>query len=802
MRYLSLLLLCSLTLFGQVIPGRYIVELSEKPLGQLARLRTATAERSARAARIGDQQRVAARAVENRGGRVRSVTNAVMNALLVETGESEEALLRATPGAVKVYPVELMTASLDHALPLHHAQQAWAAVGGREHAGEGVKIAILDSGVQVDHPAFQDPTMKAPAGYPLASPEEDLKYTSGKIIVAREYRQFFNLTDPDDLRDRLGHGTSVAMCAAGVPNQGPFGYITGVAPKAWLGIYKIAPGSAGSAPTDVILKAVDDALADGMDVLNLSYGSQLVPNLENSGLAVGLDRATRFGMVVVVSAGNYGPAASSIGSNASVPTVISVGAAANDRTLNAAVEVQGVATALAQPRSGTLPEAPVSGVLKDLQTSNACSTLEPGSLTGAVALVISSGCLYETKMRNIEAAGGVAAIVWVSSATGNLVTMATGDAPLPAVMVSFADGRALRAAAESEGTRAKVSFRGVPFPADPAQTLSFSSRGPTYTGAIKPDLSAVGFVYTAAQNLDSHGSGYDASAYKAVNGTSFSSPIAAGAAAVLVGARPGLTVDQYRSLLINRATPMDVKGLGLQRVQRTGPGVLNLQDSLSGTVTAYPPSIGLGVGAGTVNFYDVLMLTNVGKTADTYTIRPIRYDDGPAPTFGDNARGLGAAATMTVTLAPGQSKPVYPFWRFDGALAGEYQGLIYVQGTAQGSNLFVPYWYAVPSGVPATISVPSSPSAQMSVSTNANIYFRVLDEVGIPITSLTTLRFQGTASEGGGSISQLAVSPSYPNTVYATIRTGATPGRNVYRIQFGSLPAVSLTVEGVKPAGQ
>src|SRR5205823_7380968 len=112
---------------------------------------------------------------------------------------------------------------------------AWARIGGKDHAGAGIKIGILDTGISPDHAAFQDPALKPPAGYPLASKPENLALTNNKIIVARSYEDIYEEKDPDDARDRNGHGTAVAMCAAGVTNKGPFATITGVAPKAWIG---------------------------------------------------------------------------------------------------------------------------------------------------------------------------------------------------------------------------------------------------------------------------------------------------------------------------------------------------------------------------------------------------------------------------------------------------------------------------------------------------------------------------------------------------------------------------------------
>ena len=799
MRFLLILLLSGSALLGQVIPGRFVVELAEPPLGALARAGAVSLERSDRLTRIASQQRTAARLIEDRGGRVVSSVNAVMNALLVQAADADAPWLQTLPGAMKVYPVETVRLGLDHALPLHFVPQAWSAIGGRERAGAGIKIAILDTGIAYGHPGFQDAALQIPPGYPLASPAGNLQFTSGKIIVARDYREFYPERFSEDVRDRDGHGTAVAMCAAGVPHQAPFGYLSGVAPKAWLGIYKTAPSRAGGIAGDAILKAVDDALADGMDVLNLSAGSPLATTVEESATATGLDRAARFGMVVVVAAGNDGPAPATISNFGSIPSVISVGASSNDRTLNAAVEASGVDAQPALPRSGALPAAPVSGPLRDIQPADGCSALAQASLARAVALVPRGGCTFEQKFNNLAAAGAVAAVVWLTSATDPVVVMDPGRATLPAVMVDFASGGALRTAAQKPDAAARVSFDGVAFPLDPSRTLGFSSRGPTYSYQVKPDLTATGYVYTATQSLNPDGDSYSTNGYIEISGTSFSSPITAGAAALLRAARPGLSVNQYRSLLINRSGPMDVKGSGLERVQNTGTGVLNLQNSLSGTVTADPTSVSFGIGPGTAELFETFTLTNIGTREDTYTIRGIPYDGATLLQFADNARGLGAAETVTLKLSPQQSKPVYVSWRFEKAAAAQYQGQIAVQGTADGAALLVPYWYAVPSGTPYQVSVPAPPPVRIPAGQETTVYFRVLDDVGIPVTDAADLQYQGTVVEGGGSIGPARASGSYPGTVFVVLRTGPSPGRNVYRVEFGKVSPLTLTIQGVQP---
>src|SRR5207248_2522701 len=203
----------------------------------------------------------------------------------------------------------------------------WSALGGVSSAGAGIKIGIIDSGIDQSHPGFQDASLTAPAGFPKG----DANFTNSKVIVARSYVSMLSIPDPrydtpDDLtpRDRVGHGTAIAMIAAGAQNTGPAGTIQGVAPKAFLGNYKVygSPGVNDFTFFSVINQALNDALADGMDVVTLSLGGgdsaffgplDLDPSCADSSgntqcdvRAQAVENAIRNGMVVVVSAGNDG----------------------------------------------------------------------------------------------------------------------------------------------------------------------------------------------------------------------------------------------------------------------------------------------------------------------------------------------------------------------------------------------------------------------------------------------------------------------------------------------------------------
>ncbi len=372
-------------------------------------------------------------------------------------------------------------------------------------------------------------------------------------------------------------------------------------------------------------------------------------------------------------------------------------------------------------------------------------------------------------------------------------------AALPSVMIAYHDAETIKTAtAANPETTVRIVFDGVSYPYDPARLLSFSSRGPTYNySLIKPDLSATGYLYTATQSLDEKGEMHDPSGYVITQGTSFAAPIVAGAAAVVRALRPGLPVDHYRSLLINSAAGLNLKAGYTERVQRTGSGVLHLAGAVRSTIAAYPTSFSFGIGPGSLGSYDQLTVTNLGTAADTFTLSTIPYDDAPPLVFWETL-GVGTT-TATLRLEPGQSKTVYPYWEAEELAPGEYQGQIWIRDTRTGSTALVPYWHTVPSGIVAASTVVLSPPAQLEVGKIASIYFRITDTTGIAVTDRDSLAYTGSVVSGGGAISDLYVSVSYPNLVYVRVMAGPEPGANVYRIRFGNLRPVEFTIQGVKP---
>ena len=780
-------------LHGERIPGRYIVELTTSPVAaQVPRGRmTSVAAATQRAKLLSEQAAVRSRLEQNQA-QVLDGVSTVLNALFVAVDDSKATALASLPGVKKVYPVRTVRMYLDRAVMLHRVTDAWNVIGA-DKAGAGIKVAIIDSGIEPGHPAFQDSTLTQPEGFPKGGGESDFAFTNNKIVVARSYVNLLQYPDPDESpRDHIGHGTALAMTVAGVTNAGPRATITGVAPKAWLGVYKVfgTPGWNDGSNDAAIVKAIDDAVADGMDIINLSLGSDLAPRLADDVEVQAVEQATQAGVIVVAAAGNDGPGLNTMSSPATAPSVIAAGAVSNDRTFASSVDAPGAGTFVAYAGTGPTPASSVTAPLADVEALDgnglACSALPTGSLTGKTALILRGSCYFETKLNNAAQSGAVGAIIYTAASAPDPFFFSAGAATLPAEMVSNSDGLTLKSQLATQPDLSVTLIFAVGFvPVKAKRLTDFTAAGPNVDGGIKPDLVAVGQdFYTATQTFDPNGSMHSSDGYVLVDGTSFSSPLVAGAAALIKSARPGLTVAQYRSLLINTTSDALTLAGDVPGIQQAGAGLLDASAALTATATAYPTSLGLGAGGSEAQFSRTLSLTNVGSAQETFTLAAQARSGQFAPVF----------SSPSVDLAPGASADVQVTWSASGLTPGAFEGIVTVSGAASGTQLRIPYWYASTANVPAHVTNLYSISTARRGSLQRNaILFRVTDSSGV---TLTGVQPEVSVLAGGGVARSLTSYDSdVPGVFGLTVQLGFLAGSNTFRIQAGDV-YTDVTITG------
>ena len=746
---------------GEVVPGRYIVELTDAP------------EAIARSSRASDQQQRVRRLLDQRRIRVHSSVSVVANALITEMDDADVAAVRSMPGVKNVQQVEMLHLYLDRATALSQVPAAYELIGGSATAGAGIKIAILDTGIDISHPGFKDDGMQAPDGYPQISPELNRSLTNGKVIVVRSYED----TNPSGL-DQHGHGTAVAMAAAGVRVEGPRGPLMGVAPKAWIGVYRVNLGSSGSIPSDAVLRALDDAVSDGMDVINMSFGqagyARAADNIFNGAIAAARAR----GVIVVSAAGNSGPDPMSVDWTASLPDVLAVGASDSDRVLfNPAILLDIGGTVSAVPASNTFSLLPIQGFLTSVasldSTGTACGTLPEQSLANLIALIRPGDCTFEDKLNHVQAAGAVAAIVSAPADQPAASSWSAGAATLPGWMVSFNDGvRLQNAAVSDDGTQ--VTLRAWQAPLDPNVVTSFSGRGPSVDFLIKPDVLAVGARFlTAGQTNNPFGELYSPTGFLATSGTSFSAPVVAGAAALLKGARQGFTEADYRSLLVNSASEFP------GTAQMAGAGLLNVAAAVQSTIAVAPVSLSFGARSGG-DLARTLTLKNLSVNTETFT-----------PTVVTQDAASPALSCTAVSLAPGGTADLTVVLQSDTLAPGVYQGVIRIESTGSTVAARVPYWFAVPSQAPVRISLPGVPSSA-GPGEAVSVRFRVQDAEGLPLDQPAPA---GIVEQGDGSVDSILQDARLPGTWVATLRLGPLPGNNIYRLTSGDA-STQVAIQG------
>ncbi len=560
----------------------------------------------------------------------------------------------------------------DPDLSLISAFDAWNVGGGPSNAGEGVKVAIVDTGIDITHPCFSD------AGYPAQTQLGDPNFTNNKVIAAK----VFNNKTPSQhytAEALQEHGTHVAgtvACNYNTPASVdgvsiPHG-ISGVAPRALLGNYNVFPGNVGNARSEDILNALEAAYADGFDVANMSLGGG-ASGIQDL-LTIAVDNLDEANMVVAVAAGNSGPGHYTVESPGSAQFALTAGAATVGHFIGTPITsgadtVAGASGGFATVSSDlTANLAAVSGTgINGLNT--ACSALPGGSLTGQIALIARGACTFSTKIRNAQNAGALAVVV-SNSVAGDPIAMGQDGTPnqptIFAYMVSATDAAVLKT---HNGQPTTIS-------ATPAYLVTgnddfmagFSSQGPTDVDfRVKPDVVAPGVNVLSSIP---HQFCATPPCFAFFQGTSMATPHLAGSAAVVRWLHPDWSAAQIRSAIVNTADQGVLKRSSSTTLEKDvniiGAGRENLFAAVNATVALAPVSVSFGAvpsGSGQTLTFDVT-LTNLSSGAATFDIAVGAGDSSVAYSVSPASLSLGAGESGTFTVTMSSVK---------GAAGGDHQ---------------------------------------------------------------------------------------------------------------------------------
>jgi minor extracellular serine protease Vpr len=644
----------------------------------------------------------------------------VLDALTVSVPAAKlPALLRA-PSVTHVYPSIAYTLALDRSPSIIGADVLRQSRGAD---GTGIKIAVVDDGIDQTNVFF------APSGfsYPPGFPKGDRSYTTPKVIAAESFpgpNAGAAGRLPLDPKSSF-HGTHVAGIAAGdAGTTAPAGEshpkvtgLSGVAPRAWLGNYRVftVPTPIGHvANTPEIVAAFEAAVKDGMDVINFSGGG---PQVEpaNDALVEAIRNVAAAGVVPVIAAGNdrddFGNG--SVGSPGTAPDAIAVAAVSNThvfapsldvRAADAANTLRGIPIRISSPpdswstsdqtlvdvgsivgTDGKPVERHLCGPASDLAKPQ--GTLPKGSLTGVIALVVRGLCPFVEKAEQARAAGAVGIVVADNregEANGIPVSLA-----VPGGMIANLDGDHLRAYMGLHGGRAAIRVGQLPLELETGRSgviTSFSSSGPTPFGHdLKPDVSAPG-----GQVLSATLANTDDSRFAPFDGTSMATPHVAGSAALLLQLHRAWTPAQIKSALVSTAAPAwaDTARTREAPVTLEGGGLVALPSADDPQLFTEPASLSfenLVVTRGAASRALLVRLTDAGDGAGTWQVE-----------LQPQATTAGASLDVTgaVAVAPGGEADLAVVARASAAAQqGENYGFVVLRKGAVTRR--IPYFFLV-----------------------------------------------------------------------------------------------------------
>lgn len=574
----------------------------------------------------------------------RRAFSTLWNGLSVRIKSADLASVTRLPGVANVFPVEVLRVpeTTDENLPeLETAIHMTGAdvVQGAGITGTGVRVGIIDTGVDIDHPDLGG------NGAPGTTPFPTARIPFGWDFVGDAWQAGMGLTpQPDPIPDDTnGHGTHVAGIV------GASGTVTGVAPGVTFGVYRVF-GTTGSTTSDIMIAAMEMALRDGMHVVNMSIGAER--QWPQYPTAVAASNLVKKGVVVVCSIGNsgaqgiYSASAPALGENV-IGAASFVSETVRLRTLLVSPDNQEVGFfsavgAVSPPSTGSRAFAVAN------QNGTAPT---PNALTGKAALIERGGAsTYRTKAINALNAGALAVVIYNSAPgpIGGINVEGTPSLSIPVISISREDGLliASRVPAGVTLTWTSLTKRYPGVYSTAGLIASTSSYGLSPDLVIKPDIGAPGGLIYSTYPIEKM-------RYATLSGTSMASPHVAGAAALYLQAHPQTHPRDMNQLLQNTAQPRRWWGnaeLGhLDNVHRQGAGLLGIDRALATRGEVEPGKISLGESEAGPSTHQ-LKIRNFGSLPVTYTPSFVNaLSTGPdsfAPAF------LESNATAAFSLAP------------------------------------------------------------------------------------------------------------------------------------------------------
>ncbi|MED4351166.1 S8 family serine peptidase [Schinkia azotoformans] len=473
----------------------------------------------------------------------------LQGASIVGTEEDIEKIKRQ-PGIKEVHHTSTYKVELDQSVPFIGGMLLRGEFDekGRRLTGKGVKVGVIDTGIDYTHGDLQ-----------------------------RNYQGGFDLVDEDEdpmeTVKSQGEATLHGSHVAGI--IGANGKYLGVAPDAEIYAYRaLGPGGVGT--SDQVIAAIEKAVEDGMDIINLSLGSSV--NGPDYPTSMALDKAVEKGVIAVTSNGNSGPGLWTVGSPGTSEKAISVGASTPPLEIPVLeLELVPNKTFILQPLQGSVPWN-LTKSHKIIFGGLGYPTEFP-DVKDKIVLIERGEISFTEKVNNAYKKGAKAVLIFNNEEgafSGGLEEAIT----IPVVALTREDGLFIKDELEKGHEWAATKMRKVQ-----DQLANFSSRGPvTHTWGIKPDVVAPGVkIKSTIPN-----------GYISLQGTSMAAPHVAGAAALIKQAHPDWNPEQVKAALMNTAKPIFDDVGRMYNPYEQGAGRIQVEKAVDAKVLVYPGSLALG----------------------------------------------------------------------------------------------------------------------------------------------------------------------------------------------------------------
>ncbi|KAJ3680493.1 hypothetical protein LUZ60_016771 [Juncus effusus] len=462
-------------------------------------------------------------------------------------------------------PYKLMTTHTPDFLGVRGSSGVWT----NNNMGEGIIIGVIDSGISPGHPSFNDEGMPPPPSKWKGHCDFNASVCNNKLIGAKSFLK----AGEEEMRhlspfDVNGHGTHAASIAAGafVENANvlgnALGVASGMAPKAHLAIYRVC-NIEGCPPPD-IMKAIEAAVNDGVDIISLSLGSFSQPLYEDP-IAIGGYFAIMKGIFVSCSAGNFGPKQANLSNEA--PWHLTVTAGTTDRQITSIVklgndlELNG--TSYYQPKDWKNLIFPLVylGLNGNVEAGRCLDgTLNETTVLGKIVICDYDDGIQKEKGETVLMTGGVGMILVNSKQAGYVIN--PDYHVLPASLLNFEDGEKIKDYIQSAtDPTATFLFKGTVTNTPWSSMIAdFSSRGPNKISPliVKPDITGPGVNILGA--IPPNYNGNEKVEFEFMSGTSMATPHLSGIAALIKKAHPNWSPAAIKSAIMTTAYTTNQEG--------------------------------------------------------------------------------------------------------------------------------------------------------------------------------------------------------------------------------------------------